>query len=45
MMTSQWQTFTHTWKPILTEEAARLNFVLGQIDNVVEIRDVELNKH
>ena len=45
MMTSEWQTFTHTWKPILSEKAARLNFAFGQIDNVVEIRDVELNKH
>jgi hypothetical protein len=45
MMTLEWQTFTHTWKPILSEEAARLNFVFGQIDNVVEIRDVELIKH
>jgi hypothetical protein len=45
MMTSEWQTFTHTWKPILAEKAARLNFVFGQIDNIVEIRDVELNKH
>lgn len=44
MMTSEWQKFTHTWHPILTEESARLNFVLGQIDNVVEIKDVDLAK-
>ena len=44
MMTSQWQTFSHTWKPILDEESARLNFVLGQIDNTVEIKDVRLTK-
>jgi hypothetical protein len=44
MMTSEWKTFTHAWKPVLSEKAARLDFVFGQIDNVVEIRDVELNK-
>jgi len=44
IMTDEWQTFTHTWHPILTEEAARLNFVLGQIDNAVEIKDVRLTK-
>jgi hypothetical protein len=45
MMTSDWQAFTHTWKPVLSEKAARLNFVLGQIDNWVEIKDIELNKY
>jgi hypothetical protein len=44
MMTSDWKTFTHTWKPVLREETARLNFVLGQIDNVVEIKDIKLKK-
>src|ERR1700692_2457162 len=43
MMTSDWKTFTHTWKPILSEKTARLNFVLGQIDNSVEIKDVKLS--
>jgi hypothetical protein len=44
MMTSEWQTFTHTWKPVLSENAARLNFVLGQIDNSIEIKDITLKK-
>jgi len=44
MMTSDWQTFTHNWKPVLNEKAARLNFVLGQIDNSIEIKDVSLKK-
>jgi len=43
-MTSEWQTFTHIWKPILNEENARLHFVLGQIDNAIEIKDVSLKK-
>ncbi len=43
MMTSEWQTFTHTWRPILAEPEARLNFVLGPIDNSVEIKDVSLS--
>lgn len=44
MMTSDWQTFTHTWKPVLSEKDARLNFVLGQIDNSIEIKDITLKK-
>ncbi len=44
LMTTNWQTFTHTWKPVLSEPVARLNFVLGQIENLVEIRDVRLTK-
>ena len=41
-MTSEWQTYTHQWHPILSEQAARLNFVLGQIDNKVELKDIHL---
>jgi hypothetical protein len=44
-MTSDWQTFRHIWRPVLREEAARLNFVFGQIDNTVEIKDVMLTKN
>jgi len=44
MMTGEWQTFTHIWHPHLTEEAARLNFVFGQIDNVVELKGVSLTR-
>jgi hypothetical protein len=44
MMAPEWQTFTHTWHPVLEEENSRLNFVLGQIDNTVEIKDVKLAK-
>ena len=43
-MTADWQTFTHTWKPVLSEKTARLNFVLGQIDNWVELKNIELGK-
>ncbi len=43
-MPSSWQTFSHTWKPILSEKKARLNFVLGQIDNWVEIKGISLLK-
>jgi len=39
-MTTEWQTFSHSWKPTINEENGRLNFVLGQIDNVIEIKDV-----
>lgn len=42
MLTAEWQTFTHTWHPVVAEPEARLNFVLGQIDNTVEIKDVSL---
>ena len=44
VMNSEWHTYTHTWHPFLSEEAARLNFVLGQIDNTVEIKYVQLSK-
>lgn len=44
MMTAEWQTLAHTWHPILAEPEARLNFVLRQIDNTVEIKDVTLSK-
>jgi len=43
-MTSDWKDFTHTWNPFLDEKSARLNFVFGQIDNIVEIRDIKLTK-
>jgi hypothetical protein len=43
-MRPEWQTFTHTWQAIVNEENARLNFVLGQIDNSIEIKDVSLKK-
>ncbi len=43
MMTTEWQSFTHTWHPNLAEPQARLNFVFGQIDNIVEIKDVSLS--
>lgn len=45
MMTAEWQAFSHTWHPFLEEESARLNFVLGQIDNSVEIKEVKLTKN
>ncbi|PTX97386.1 hypothetical protein DB346_20535 [Verrucomicrobia bacterium LW23] len=38
----EWKTWTHTWHVETTEPEARLNFVLGQIDTTVEIRDVKL---
>jgi hypothetical protein len=41
-MTPDWQTFSHIWKPHMDERLARLNFVLGKIDNVVEIANIEL---
>ena len=41
-MTPEWQTYAHQWHPILGEQAARLNFVLGQIDNQVELRDITI---
>lgn len=44
VMTTEWQSFSHTWRPCVDEERARLNFALGQIDNVVELRGVELRK-
>jgi len=43
-MTPDWQLFTHTWIAIRSEPKARLDFVLGQIDNTVEIKDAVLNK-
>ncbi len=44
MMTTEWQTFTHTWHPFMDEELSRLNFVLGQIDTTVDIKGVALIK-
>jgi len=43
-MNPDWQTYTHTWHPNLAEESARLIFVLGQIDNTVEMKCVRLSK-
>ena len=43
-ITMDWQGFSHTWKPRMSEKMARLNFVLGQVDNVVEIANIDL-KH
>lgn len=42
MMTTEWQTFTHTWTPKMEESQARLNFAIGPIDNIVEIKSVSL---
>lgn len=41
-MSSEWQRFTHTWVAARTEPQARLDFVLGRIDTVVELRSAEL---
>jgi Carbohydrate binding domain len=43
-LTTKWQAFSHTWHPFLAEEFSRLNFVFGQIDNVVEIKEVKLTQ-
>lgn len=43
-MTSDWQTFTHGWTAGRSEAKARLNFALGQIDNTVELKNVELTQ-
>lgn len=45
LLTPEWQSYSHIWTVISSETAARLNFVLGQIDNVVEIKDVQLHKN
>ncbi len=42
-MTPEWQKFRHRWRAVAAEGKARLNFALGQIDNVVEIRNVGLS--
>lgn len=42
LMTADWQTFTHVWTSSRSEPKARLNFALGQIDNTVELKNVEL---
>jgi hypothetical protein len=42
VMPAEWQTFSHTWHACIDEDCARLNFVLGQIDNTVELQDVIL---
>ena len=41
-MTTDWQTFTHVWTASRSEPKARLNFALGPIDNVVELKTVAL---
>ena len=45
LMTSEWQKFEHTWKAVTDEQSARVNWVLGQIDNVVEIKNISLSRH
>ena len=42
MMTPEWKLFTHTWRARRSEQKARLDFVVGRIDNTIEIKDVEL---
>jgi hypothetical protein len=42
-MTADWQTFTHVWTAARSEARARLNFALGPVDNVVELKAVELS--
>jgi len=42
VMTMEWQEFTHIWKPRMNEKAARLSFVVGKIDNAVEIAYIDL---
>ena len=42
VMTMEWQEFTHIWKPRMDEKAARLSFVVGKIDNAVEIAYIDL---
>lgn len=42
MMLDDWECFTHTWTATADEPNARLNFVLGSIDNVVELEDISL---
>jgi hypothetical protein len=37
-----WQTFQHVWQVASSEKLARLNFALGRIDTVVEIKDISL---
>ncbi|MDF3058945.1 MAG: Carbohydrate binding domain [Rariglobus sp.] len=42
LMTPDWQAFTHVWTASRSEPKARLDFVLGQIDNTVELQNVKL---
>ena len=41
-MPDDWEAFTHTWTAVADEPEARLDFVLGPIDNVVELEDISL---
>ena len=41
-MTSEWRTYVHSWKPVRSDHAARLNFVVGQIDNQIELKQIAL---
>jgi CO dehydrogenase/acetyl-CoA synthase alpha subunit len=41
-MLDDWETFTHTWTVEEDEDQARLNFVLGAVDNVIELEDISL---
>lgn len=43
-MTNQWQTFTHTWNVVKDEDYARLDFVLGQIDNQIQFKSIGINQ-
>jgi hypothetical protein len=42
MMTDDWECYSHTFTATMDEPNARLDFVLGAIDNVVELEDVSL---
>lgn len=39
-MTPAWQNFSHRWVAAQTEKMARLNFVVGRLNNTIEIRNV-----
>ncbi|MAX23363.1 MAG: hypothetical protein CMJ19_02570 [Phycisphaeraceae bacterium] len=41
-MPDDWETFTHIWTVEKDEPEARLDFVLGAIDNVIELEDISL---
>lgn len=42
MLLDDWECYTHTFVVQADEPEARLNFVVGAIDNVIEIEDVSL---
>jgi hypothetical protein len=41
---SSWTHFNHQWVVAKSEARARLVFVVGPIDNIVEFRDIKLSK-